>query len=267
MGRRKKSKHKSNYLPSSFHQNFSGYITNIISESDIQKLQNNKNPEGGSTVTDFTSWIYDSIIPERNYSQNLKDGKEVEKNIYKEIVNNLDKSDNYFKRQYNGFLNDDWVLEYEDLSDEPKKIYKISKLKLNNKPIFGKPDIVYKNKKTNDRIIVEIKSTNYNTIIPPGGWYNLQCQLWSYSHIDDFKDSNNIFLMGDIRIKHFNKRRVLYQYNKKIEYPPEYSYSPSGISPRWRFIKEGKINTDHKEVNSLHEQCKLIFQIYGGEYN
>jgi hypothetical protein len=266
MGRRKKSKPNSNYLPNSFHQNFSGYVTNTIPERDIQKLKNNKQPRGGNTVTDFTSWIYDSIIPERNYSQNIKDGKEGEKRVYEEIVDNIDKSDDYFRRHYKGFLDNDWILEYEDLSDEKKKTYKISRLKFNNNPIFGKPDIVYRNRKTNDRIIIEVKSTNYYTNIPFGGWYNLQCQLWSYSHIDEFKDSNNIFLMGDIRIKRFNKRRVLYFYEKKIEYPPEYLYSHSGIYPRWRFIKEGKVNTNHENVNKFHEQCKMIFQIYGGEY-
>ena len=32
-----------------------------------------------------------------------------------------------------------------------------------------------------------------------GGWFNLQCQLWSYSWIDNFIDSPNIFLYEDIR--------------------------------------------------------------------
>ena len=152
--------------------------------------------------------------------------------------------------------------------DDNKKTFKISRLKINEEPLFGRPDIVYKNRKNNDRIIIEVKSTRYDKNIPVGGWYNLQCQLWSYSHIDDFKDSNNIFLMGDIRIRKLTSARksVIYIGDEKLEILPEITSYPAGVTPKWRFKKEGKINTQHDKVNQFHEQCKMIFQMYGGEY-
>jgi hypothetical protein len=268
MSRKKKSKSKPNYLQNSFFQNFGGYRTNIITEEDLIKLKNNSPLKVGNRVTDFTDWIYDSIIPKRDNKKNLKEGTIVEKLLYKDLIFNLDKSDEYFKREYKGFLNDDWVLEYQDLSDDNKKTFKISRLKINEEPLFGRPDIVYKNRKNNDRIIIEVKSTRYDKNIPVGGWYNLQCQLWSYSHIDDFKDSNNIFLMGDIRIRKLTtvRKSVIYIGDEKLEILPEITSYPSGVTPKWRFKKEGKINTQHEKVNQFHEQCKMIFQMYGGEY-
>ena len=273
---KKKSKSKVYYLPNSFHQNFSGYQTdfmiingyqtNLMTKTEIQKLKSNSNPKGGNTVSDFTSWIYDSIIPEKKPIQNLEFGKKGENKVLEEIIDEIDKSDNYFKRHYQSFLDDDWVLEFEDLSHSQKEVFKISSLRFNGGAIYGKPDIVYRNRRNNDRIIVEVKTTGSNTNIPHGGWYNLQCQLWSYAHIDNFKDSSNIFLMGDIRLRRFVNRTTYYNHGRKVETPSHYSYTHSGISPRWRFIKEGKINSAHKEVDMFHQQCKMIFELYGGEY-
>ena len=263
---RKKIKHKAYYLPNSFHKHSSGYQTNQLSKTDIQKLKGNSNSKGGNTVSDFTGWIYDSIIPEKKQTQNLEFGKEGEKRVYEEIIDELDKSDEYFKGYYHSFLDDDWALEYEDLSDGQKEVFKISSLRSNGAAIYGKPDIVYRNRKNNDRIIIEVKTTSYNTDIPRGGWYNLQCQLWSYAHIDSFKDSENIFLMGDIRRRRFMRGNTLKLHGKKVNTPSHYSYTPSGVFPRWRFKKGGEINTAHKEVNMFHQQCKMIFELYGGEY-
>lgn len=265
MGRSRK-KRKSKYLQDSFYKNFGGYLTNIITEKDLNKLINNDSPNIGNRVSDFTDWIYDSIIPKRVKRQSLKEGNIVEKVLYKDLIYEIDKSDNYFKSWYGNFLNDDWILEYQDLSDENKKTFKISSLLKNGEPLFGRPDIVYKNRKNNDRIIIEVKSTKYYSQIPIGGWYNLQCQLWSYSHIDDFQDSNNILLMGDIRRRSFTKKNALNLEYQKLEINSEIKLYPSGVTPKWRFIKDGKINTNHKEVSKFHEQCKMIFQIYGGEY-
>lgn len=247
--KKKKIEKKSNFnfLPSSFYENFGGYYTNIIKQKDIQKLEENIFFKRGNRVSDFTGWIYDSIIPKRDNTINFIEGKKTEK----ELFDKIDKSDSYFKSQYSGFLTNDWVLEFEDLSDRKKKSFQISNLIVNNEPLIGKPDIVYRNKNNNDRIIIEIKSTSYRTDIPLGGWFNLQCQLWAYSQIDEFKSSKNIFLMGDIRIR-------------------KYGYSnqkASNVRPKWRIKKHGELYLDHEEVRKFHEQCKMIFEMYGGEYH
>jgi hypothetical protein len=263
-----KNKSNVNYLPSSFHNKFCGYTTKIITKEDIQKLKDNDINDKGNRVTDFTSWIYDSIIPKRN-NNNLEEGKLTEQLIYDNLIRNIDKSDSYFRSQYSKILTSDWDLEFEDLSEGLKNSYSISNLIYNDKPLHGKPDIVYRNIKTNDRIIIEVKSTSSTSQIPLGGWYNLQCQLWSYSQIDHFKSSKNIFLMGDIRIRKVNypdKKKFVYIGGERINNIPYFTILPSGIYPRWRIKKQGELNLNHKEVKKFHEQCKMIFEIYGGKY-
>lgn len=268
--KKRKKKSNFNYLPSSFYENFGGYHTNIITPEDVQKLKENNCIEKGNRVSDFTDWIYDSIIPKRDNTTNLIEGKSTEQLIYDDIINDLDKSDSYFKRQYSGFLTNDWVLEYEDLSERVKNSFSISSLIVNDKPLYGKPDVVYRNKNTNDRVIIEVKSTRPRTHIPLGGWYNLQCQLWSYSQIDEFKSSKNIFLMGDIRLRKSNypdQKKYIYIGGERIDNIPYFSISPSGIYPRWRIKKQGELNLDHEQVRKFHEQCIMIFEIYGGKYH
>lgn len=124
----------------------------------------------------------------------------------------------------------------------------------------------------NDRIIIEIKTT-WSRNIPLGGWYNLQCQLWSYSQIDEFKDSKNIFLIGDIRIKTKKTFKTLIEktgypdYNEIYEEIPYCSIDTFRNNPRWIIYKEGKLNLGDSQVRKFHEQCKLIFEIYGGKYH
>ncbi len=49
---------------------------------------------------------------------------------------------------------------------------------------MGRPDLVFKHKKTGEVLIVEIKVTDAE--IPDGGWPNLRAQLWAYSLADAF---------------------------------------------------------------------------------
>lgn len=266
-----KNKSIINYLDSSFYEKFGRYYTtNIITKEHLQKLKDNCSVEKGNRVSDFTSWIYDSIIPKRDNTHNFEEGKLTEQLIYDEYKDKLDKSDSYFRVQYSEFLTDNWVLEYEDLSDGVKNSYSISNLIVNDKPLNGKPDMVYRNKNTNDRIIIEVKSTGIPiTQIPLGGWYNLQCQLWSYSQIDELKPSKNIFLIGDIRLRklHYpDGKRFIYIGGERIDSIPYFSVSPSGIHPKWRIKKKGELNLNNEEVRKFHEQCKMIFEIYGGKY-
>ena len=71
-----KNKSIINYLDSSFYEKFGRYYTtNIITKEHLQKLKDNCSVEKGNRVSDFTSWIYDSIIPKRDNTHNFEEGK------------------------------------------------------------------------------------------------------------------------------------------------------------------------------------------------
>lgn len=250
---RKRKVHSDKFLSSKFYQYFPSSETNILSPKDI-KLINHFNDikeyNKTNTVSSFSGWVFHSLIKTKS-SKKLIEGKKLEK-----ILSSDQSSDETFRRINHRFLDDDWNLEFEDLSSHDKKNYKISCLTFEGRPLYGKPDLVYRNKKTNDRIIVEIKNTSNFTSIPKGGWFNLQCQLWCYSMIDDFIDSPNIFLLGDIR---------------RTEKTPNWNgtqiirTTPSESNSGWRIRKHYKLNIENKKVNQLYTQCLDLFKTFGGQ--
>lgn len=196
--KRKKSKlHKNSFLSSKFYNSFISGKVKLMDEVDMNKYKDTDTEfENPNFVSSFSGWVL-SIDKGVKYNKGLIRGKKLERvfsnNLrYEGISNNED-----YRRHTYDFLDNDWILEYEDISSKKHPAYRISKLKYKNKVFYGRPDVVYKNIKTNDRIIVEIKNTGtYNNSIPDGGWFNLQCQLWSYSWIDDLLILLTFFFMA-----------------------------------------------------------------------
>jgi hypothetical protein len=260
--KRKKRKvnklHQASFLSSKFYQSFLSGEVNLLDEISIKKFKNITNEvEKPNFVSSFSGWVLNADKGNGNINQ-LKRGNKLEKSLSKKLKYDSISSEEDYRRIKYEFLDNDWVLEYEDISLKNRRAFKISSLEFNGKPFYGRPDVVYRNIKTNDRIIVEIKNTGtYNNSIPDGGWFNLQCQLWSYSWIDNFIDSPNIFLYGDIRkmytLPNWNGTQI------KIS-------EPSGQNPGWRIRKNGVLNIDNDNINNLHNQCLELFEYYGGDF-
>ena len=69
-----------------------------------------------------------------------------------------------------------------------------------------RPDLIFEHRHVNAMIIVEYKMTSFGTAAPikkdyarkffdPEGYPSNRAQLWCYSHIDDFRDVNELFLV------------------------------------------------------------------------
>ena len=57
-----------------------------------------------------------------------------------------------------------------------------------------RPDLIFAHRSVNAVVIVEYKMTSFATTDPEGYPHN-RAQLWCYSHIDDFRDVNELFLV------------------------------------------------------------------------
>ena len=258
--RKKKSVHNDKFLSSKFYQNFTSSKTRLMSSLDKGIIKSSKiDHKKTNTVSSFSGWVFNSFVTPQPFHK-LDDGIKLEKilstdfsknkfNKYKNI------DDEKYRREHYMFLDDEWEMEFEDLSIEEKTKFKISNLTLDGEILYGKPDVVYLNKKTKDRIIIEIKNTSNKIIIPEGGWFNLQCQLWCYSMIDEFKNSPNIFLYGDIR-----RTIVLNGTNTIIS-------RPSNSNVGWRIRKNHQLNLENKNVENFYKQCLELFEIFGGKIN
>ena len=132
-----------------FSQVFSYVGENITSELTKEnkfklKLRTNYFNKGNN-VSDFTNWIFKSLVykPE---TFSTKDGLLLEKQ-------QLDyRKEKYFRKNYN--IPYEWELEYHDLNKKNNNKYQISGLTYRDGVLYGKPDMVYRNRTNNDRIII-----------------------------------------------------------------------------------------------------------------
>jgi hypothetical protein len=134
------------------------------------------------TVSDFSSWVYSLYGYRKNYSQ-LERGKEIERAIADALSETP--------------MASGWELVFQDpLNEQDRPAKKISTLRVNNSPLWGMPDLVFREKKTGKILIVERKSSNAK--VPDGGWPNLRTQLWAYSKIDEWADAPEIICAAEI---------------------------------------------------------------------
>lgn len=135
----------------------------------------------GNRVTDFSKWVMSLYMNNPIKQSALSHGKYVEKSVARLARPLADKN---------------WELIYRDPLNAKPVPLKISALTVNGDPIWGAPDVVYRNIETGEIIIVERKASD--KVIPINGWPNLRAQLWAYGHIDIFKTSPKITLVGEV---------------------------------------------------------------------
>lgn len=164
-----------------------GHLYRHSHEDLIKRAKANPKRYVGNSVTHFSGWIF-SLYHRRN-ELSLIDGRlgEIEREtlISERIKKRLDTP------EWNN-----WELKYRDTHDDNSEVFIISNLLINNKPLRGKPDLIFRNKFSGEILIVDIKITNHP--IPTNGWPNLRAQLWAYSQIDKYRLEKNISLIGEI---------------------------------------------------------------------
>lgn len=108
----------------------------------------------------------------------------------------------------------DWELWSEDDFTDESESFEISSLKIGGSSMFGKPDYVFMNRKTQTAIIVEVKTSDAEA--PADGWTNLRAQLWAYAQIDAIcAEAVNVILVGEIWTANMERvgRRKTYTWN------------------------------------------------------
>lgn len=138
-----------------------------------------------ATVSGFTSLVYSLYVPNKNH-KHMTFGKTTENNI-----------ENYWNDRENRLSSKgEWRLIHRDSNSA--RSFPIESLRINGRPLLGKPDLVYVNELMDTVMIIERKCTFSNRGIPSDGWPNLRAQLWAYSKIDYFKKYSKMILVGEI---------------------------------------------------------------------
>ena len=167
-------------------------------------------------VTDFSEWVWaktDEKFQEKLFYRHHPELKpDIAKNTEKEF---LFKSA-YSKMQHSKvsfhkkFLDEninidynptDWILEYkDDHQGVSAKILYSSKLFVDDNPLRGCPDIVFKNDNSGKLIIIETKITWVPfEFLKKEVYPNVRAQLWAYSWMNPWKEikDDNIFLIAN----------------------------------------------------------------------
>jgi hypothetical protein len=157
----------------------------------LQQAKLRRIKKRGNRVTDFSGWVFDLCFPRcRRNALALKMGKETE-----ECLLQRHRARRPLRLPELTPQTRDWKIVFRDpLTDvEP---FRISALKVDGRALYGVPDIVYRNRKTGEIMIVEIKASEAE--VPADGWPNLRAQLWCYAQIDDWRDASKITLVSQV---------------------------------------------------------------------
>ena len=93
-----------------------------------------------------------------------------------------------------------WRLVHDGVRRTVEDGFPIPSLTVDGVPLRGVPDLVFRERKSNRILIVELKVSSAE--LPSDGWPNLRAQLWAYSHIQHWATASEILLAGEVWSNH-----------------------------------------------------------------
>lgn len=93
-----------------------------------------------------------------------------------------------------------WRLIHDGIRGVFDKGFPIPSLTVNGILLRGVPDLVFRERKTNRILIVELKVSSAD--LPSDGWPNLRAQLWAYARIERWATAPEILLAGEVWSHH-----------------------------------------------------------------
>ena len=233
-----------------------------IAHGELLALAKERLPRKRSpTVTSFSDWVFqldrgseDEYAKERGKAGEtvlvngvFRDLAELRRERWEGIQNKKKQDMCYYASKR--FPSSEWSLEYDGTSNSEENAIEISALRINNKPLHAKPDLVFRHKGTGDILILELKTWNGYGRLPPFGWPNMKVQLWCYGMIEAWRDAPNIILQG--RVWRWLARPTDDQPNADtgIQHP--------GIALQPWLANDPRV----------HLECAELFTAFGGQYS
>lgn len=177
-------------------------------------------------VAAFSGWVYEQdrypngrpenilarIRREENYRRRAKFdlGKSAEPEMVEKYIAELRKQDTIRQRDRDtqnkarvgrvasqGYRDRGWEMVYDGTSTSNEEAKTIRQLTFRDMPLRAKPDLVFRDRRSGDILIVELKTLEVRGRVPNlplYGWANAKVQLWCYGHIDWFERPANLYL-------------------------------------------------------------------------
>ncbi|MDE1140716.1 MAG: hypothetical protein V4793_18920 [Paraburkholderia tropica] len=157
-----------------------------------QKMRPEK-PE--ATVSAFSQWIYSLYGQAFGDDEDRERGKAMEQEILERRAKAACCVNNGFLRS----IDSDWRLIHNGLHVRDRDhvdYFTIDSLNVNGEPLRASPDLVYRNQRFSEVIIVEIKYSRMQ--IPANLWPNIWGQLWCYAQIDIARNASSLTAVGEV---------------------------------------------------------------------
>ncbi|MFZ5558147.1 MAG: hypothetical protein ACOZDY_15750 [Pseudomonadota bacterium] len=233
-----------------------------ISHAELVGLAKARPPNKvAAVVTSFSDWVFDL---DKNSLEDNTEAKSRGRAGELVLVNGVFRDLAQLKREkweriqvkkkqdmayYAGkrFSSSEWLLEFDGTGDSDAEALQISSLQVENAPLFGKPDLVFRHKRTSDVLILELKTWNGHGRLPPFGWPNMKAQLWCYGQADAWRDAPNVLLQG--RVWRWLDRPTMEQPDADagLQHP--------GIALQPWLANDPRVNSE----------CAELFTLFGGQ--
>lgn len=146
------------------------------------------------TASAFAQWVYSLYADIFGNEDDRVRGTKMEKEIFAlkhKAIRSLD--DGLLQREFRG-----WALIHNGLHMEGGNVpyYEVPSLRVSGAPLRVSPDLVYRNNKTKEVVIVEIKNSYLS--LPKNLWPNIWAQLWCYSQIDVAAEAEKVTAVAEI---------------------------------------------------------------------
>lgn len=176
-------------------------------------------------VSAFADWVFDldnyphgrsrnilwSMRHEENYRQRalFELGRNSEPAMIEELIRKLKVQDAELRanrrvaqKRYmtriaaNSYSKVGWNLLYDGTSTSDMEVKSIDSLLIGTKPLRARPDLVLKDGKSGDLLIIELKTWQGGSTRPTFEWPNVKAQLWCYGLIEWPESSANVYLQA-----------------------------------------------------------------------
>jgi len=211
------------------------------------------------TVSSFADWVFGLSNDFVNGEAAKRRGKKAEAEIVESVLKSREQKEWWDRVQvkrkmdmayYIGkrFSKDLWQLEYDGTANSCVDALQISALKVNGQPLQAKPDLVFRDRRSGDVLIMELKAWNGRGKLPVFGWPNLKMQLWCYGMIDKWRDAPSIILQSRVW-------RWDYDWDDENDTRGGGLIVPGLVLQPW-------LSTDPR----VHNECLELFKAFGGFY-
>ena len=145
-------------------------------------------------------------------------------------------------------LSSTWELVYSDPHDGSNdRIFYASNLIVDGNSMRCKPDVVFRDAKSGQIVILERKVTGWKDVnIPQDAWPNVRAQLWCYGWIDEWVEASDVVLVCQFWRRRFGDGC------QDGRNPWILNYE---VHPAWR-----------RSDNDFNSECFSYFSNYGGQF-